>query len=178
MGFLDVIDERDEVIGKASKQDIYKRLLSHRIVHIFIFNDKEEMALQLRSNNVPFCPLHWCTAAAGHVQSGESYEQAAMREMKEEIGTTTKIEFLHKDIYVYGNQYDNDNENNKIGLRNGLKKMIATFRCEYNGPFNIDPDEVYQVEFFTMGKIQEMINKGENIHPETLFLLRKHFGIQ
>ena len=69
MEFLDIVDDDDEVIGSASISDIYEKHFTHRIVHIFVFNG-ERMLLQLRSNEARFYPLHWCTAAAGHVKSG------------------------------------------------------------------------------------------------------------
>ena len=163
MEFLDVINDRDEVIGKASKKEIYEKSLQHRIIHVLIFNDKGEMALQLRSKNVSFCPQHWSTSVGGHVQSGETYEEAALREFQEELGITTKIDFMSKDKYI----------KDKL-----LKKILGTFKTTFNGPFNIDPDDVERVEFFSLEKIQEMIDNGEKIHPELLFLLRKHFGVR
>ena len=95
MEFLDVVNENDEVMDRASKREVYEKLLTHRIVHILIFNDKGEMALQLQSKYKSFCPNHWCTAAAGHVLSGESYEKAALRELEEEIGVKTTIAFQY-----------------------------------------------------------------------------------
>ncbi|MCA9460196.1 MAG: NUDIX domain-containing protein, partial [Nanoarchaeota archaeon] len=83
MELLDIVNRKDEVIGVASKEDVYKKSLTHRIVHILIFNDKNELALQLRSKKVSFCPSHWSTSVGGHVQSGESYEGAALREYQE-----------------------------------------------------------------------------------------------
>src|SRR3989338_2368529 len=93
---MDFVNEKDEVIGKALQKDIYGKLLTHRIVHVLIFNDKGEMALQLRSKNKNFVPDHWSTSAGGHVQSGETYEQAALRECEEELGIKLKMQFLFK----------------------------------------------------------------------------------
>jgi isopentenyldiphosphate isomerase len=163
MEFLDVVDDKDEVIGKASRKEVYEKLFSHRIVHVIIFNNKGEMALQLRSRYTSFCPNHWGTPVGGHVQSGESYEQAALREFREELGTTAKISFAYKDLY-------NDPR--------GLKKFLVTFRTLFNGSFRANPKEVEKVEYFNMDKIQGMINSGDKFHPELLFLLRKHFKIK
>ncbi|MDO8741375.1 MAG: NUDIX domain-containing protein [Candidatus Woesearchaeota archaeon] len=163
MEFLDSVNENDEITGRASKKEIYEKQLLHRIVHVLVFNDKGEMALQLRSKCTSFCPLHWCTSAGGHAQSGESYEKAALRELKEEIGTMAKIDFAHKDLYtVTGN----------------FRKFLATFRTVFNGSFKINPVEVEKVEFFSLDKIQKMIKDREKFHPELLFLLRKHFNMK
>lgn len=118
MEFLDTVNERDEVTGKASLKEVYEKLLTHRIVHVLIFNEKGEMALQLRSKTVPFCPGHWATPAGGHVRSGESYEQAALREFEEELGTKAPIALSYKDIFQY---------------ESGIRKFLATFRAYQTG---------------------------------------------
>jgi len=163
MEYLDIINEKDEVIGTASMEEAHQQKLPHRIVHIFIFNKENKMALQLRSQYKSFCPNHWCTPVGGHVRAGETYEQAAFRECKEELGVKLEITSTHKDIY-------------EDGL--GNKLFLTTYKAITDGPFNINPEEVQKVEFFTLEQIQSMINSGEKFHPELLFLLKKHFGIK
>jgi len=174
MEFIDVINEDDEVVGKAPKNEIYEKKLLHRIVHIFVFNDKGEMALQLQSINKKFCPQHWCTSAAGHVRSGETVEHAALRELEEEIGIRQKINFSYKDLY----EYHSSVLQGRYPAQNGLRKILVSFKTVFNGPFKINPFEVEKVEFFNLGEIQNMIDDGEKFHPELLFLLKKHFKIK
>jgi isopentenyldiphosphate isomerase len=162
MEFLDVVDEEDKVVGKAERNDIYERKLPHRIVHVLIFNERGEMALQKRSATVSFCPSHWSTAVGGHVMSGESYHQAALREFDEELGLTVPISFAFKDEYK---------------AQNGAKKFISTFKATYGGPFDIDTDAVERVDFFSLDDMHDMIREGETFHPELLFLLEEHFGL-
>ena len=157
---LDVVNEKDEVINTVSISKIYENKLCHRIVHVLIFNDQGEMALQLRSQNKSFCPGHWSTSVGGHVSAGEDYKTAALREFAEELGTTSEIIFLRKDLYA-----------------KDLIKFLSTFKTTFNGPFKVNLEEVDKVEFFSLEKIQEMINQGEKFHPELLFLLEKEFNI-
>lgn len=159
---LDVVNEDDRVVGKAKKSTVYKKLLTHRIVRVLIFNKKGQMALQLRSKNVSFCPSHWCSSASGHVQSGESYKEAALRECMEEIGISPRITFLYKDIYK---------------LENGLIKIITTFKAFHEGPFKLNSREVEDVKFFSLRKIKDMMKKGVKFHPELKFLLEKYFMV-
>jgi len=163
MEILDVVNDKDEVIGEASIKEIYEKRLPHRIVHILIFNKKGEMALQFRSKHKSFCPQHWSTPVGGHVQKGEAAEQAALREFQEELGVKKKIEFAYKDFYD--------------GDKNVPKKFLITFKTKYDGPFKINPEEVEKIEFFSLKKIMRMIKQGEKFHPELLFLLRKHFNV-
>ena len=162
MEFLDIVNEQNEVVGKASHDEIYEKKLPHRIVHVLIFDKDGKLALQLRSKQKSFCPQHWSTPVGGHVQSGETYEEAAKRESIEELGIKPDVAFLYSDLY--------EDE--------GLKKFLSTFELVYDGPFNINPAEVEKVEFFTLEEIQIMIKNGEKFHPELLFLLKKHFGIK
>lgn len=107
METLDIVNKSDKVIGKASYKEVYDKLLLHRIVHVFIFNNKGDIALQFRSRHKGFCPQHWSTAVGGHVRSGESHEEAALREMEEEVGVRTNLSFLRKDLYTSKN-YDGE----------------------------------------------------------------------
>ena len=160
MELLDVVDAEDRVIGTAPKPEIYRQLLPHRIVHVLIFNQKGEMALQLRSKNLSFCPHHWSTAVGGHVQSGESYEQAAQREYQEELNQQSVLHLFSKDLYQ---------------LPQRPPKFVVTFKTIYDGPFSPNPEEVEKVAFFSLPHIKSMIQQGERFHPELLFLLEKYF---
>ena len=96
--------------------------------------------------------------------SGETSKEAAIREMEEEIGIKTNIDFKWKDLYINKEQA-------------GHQKFLVTFTTTFEGPFKVSPIEVEKVEFFSLDQIQEMINQGEKFHPELLFLLEKYYGI-
>ena len=101
MEFLDIVNDQDEVIGQAAREDVYKDFLNHRIVHVIIKNKKGQIALQLRNRNLKKFPLHWCVAGSGHVQAGETYAQAAQRELQEETGIKDQVQFVGKDVFVF-----------------------------------------------------------------------------
>ncbi|MFO0920342.1 MAG: NUDIX domain-containing protein [Candidatus Saccharimonadales bacterium] len=79
------VDEKDNPIGSASKADIQRMGLWHRIVQVMIMDKHGRYLLQRRSKNVSV-PGLWNHSAAGHVDEGEGYLQAAVRETKEELG--------------------------------------------------------------------------------------------
>ncbi len=160
MEILDIVNEKDEVIGSASRDDIYANKLPSRIVHVLIFDNTGKMALQKRSANLSFCPGYWSTAAGGHVQTGEDYIAAALREYEEELGLRSELELVGKDIYTDGG---------------GMRKFLSTFKTIYTGQFKISPEEVDEVKYFTIEELRQMIAGGEKIHPELLFLLKKYY---
>lgn len=162
MEFLDIVNDNNEVIGQAERGEINQKKLPHRIVHILVFNDRGEITLYKRTPWNKFCPNCWTTSAGGYVQAGETYEQAALREYKEELGVTSPVELAYKDIYEDGQ---------------GLKKFLQTFKTVYNGPFSPDREKVSEIKFLTFDKIREMIKNKELFHPELIFILQKHFNI-
>ena len=155
------MDEKDEVVGQADKDEAHQKNLPHRLAHIFIFNDQGEMAMQLRSREVNN-PLHWITAGSGHVKSGENYLDGAKKELFEEIGVKDiELEFMSKDFFTAGNE----------------RLFLGVFRGTHNGPFSPDPKEVEKIDFFSLDEIRNMVNRGEKFHPQFTFLLKKHFNI-
>lgn len=82
------VDEHDNVIGSGTREEVWKTGTYHRIAKIFLFNPKGETLIQKRSMERVSNPGRWDHSAAGHVDEGETYEEAAYREMNEEIGIT------------------------------------------------------------------------------------------
>ncbi len=89
---LEIVDENDNVIGTATRAEIHRKGLIHRAVHIFVFNSAGEIYVQRRSATKDKFPGVLDSSAAGHVDPGESYERAAVRELQEELGITAPVE--------------------------------------------------------------------------------------
>jgi isopentenyl-diphosphate delta-isomerase type 1 len=83
---FDLVNERDEVIGRRSRSDVHRLGLLHRAVHVLVFNARGEIFLQQRSMKKDRHPGVWDSSASGHVDSGEDYDATAVREVREEIG--------------------------------------------------------------------------------------------
>jgi isopentenyldiphosphate isomerase len=83
---LDIVDENDLVVGKTTRSKIYKQgLQNHRVINAFLQNSKGQIWVNRRSKNVSMFPGGLDLSVGGHVKSGESYEQALKREVKEEL---------------------------------------------------------------------------------------------
>src|ERR1700722_17566559 len=83
---FDVVNDRDEVIGQNTRGEVHRLGLKHRAVHVLVFNRRGEIFLQKRSMRKDTFPGAWDSSASGHLDSGESYDDCAVRELREEIG--------------------------------------------------------------------------------------------
>lgn len=88
MANITFVDAQDKVIGYGPRIEAIEKGIAHRIARVFLFNSKGELLIQKRSANHASLPNRWDQSAAGHVDEGETYEQAAYRELKEEVGVT------------------------------------------------------------------------------------------
>ncbi len=84
--YFDVVDENDVVIDRQPRSEVHRLGLCHRAVHILVFNERGELFLQQRSLSKDTCPGLWDSSCSGHLDSGESYSAAAVRELGEELG--------------------------------------------------------------------------------------------
>src|SRR5438874_11572653 len=83
---FDVVNDRDEVIGRQSRREVHRLGLMHRAVHVLVFNSRGQVFLQKRSMSKDRQPGLWDSSASGHLDCSEDYDACALRELREEIG--------------------------------------------------------------------------------------------
>lgn len=126
---------------------------------VLIFNDDDEMALQLRAAQDDRYPLHWDFSAGGGVDPGEDHLTSAIRETREEIGADVEPVFMGEETYK-----DNTREDH-----------LFIYKARHNGPFIVQPEEVEEVRFFKLEEIERMLNSSEKFHPEFPLLWEKGY---
>src|SRR5213596_702435 len=91
-----VVNQTDRILRYAARSEVHGDNLRHRAVHILIFNQRGELYLQQRSRWKDRHPLLWDSSAAGHVMAGEGYDEAAKRELQEELGINVPLKKVLK----------------------------------------------------------------------------------
>lgn len=136
---FDVVNESDEVTGSETREVVHVNNLRHRAVHILIFNEAGELFLQKRSLWKDKNPELWDSSAAGHVDAGETYQQAVSRELHEELGVSCEAE--------------------KIGklpcAENTGWEFIEVYRGVHDGPFELAPLEIEGGAFFPVEQVRD-----------------------
>jgi len=83
---LDLVDQSDNVIGSSLRSIVYEKGLSNfRVINCFLKNSNGELWIPRRTAQKRVFPLCLDVSMGGHVSSGESYEEAFMRELDEEL---------------------------------------------------------------------------------------------
>ncbi len=124
---LDVVDANDNVVGQATREECHKQFLRHRAVQIFVFDLNGNIFVQKRSKKKDVFPSMYEASCSGHVQTGEAYRQAAVRELAEELGITHQEHEL-KELFTFKLQAKPEHE---IILQFSLQcKCVGTLHKE------------------------------------------------
>jgi isopentenyl-diphosphate delta-isomerase len=94
---IDVTDRNGNLTGEvALKSEIHQKGLFHHTAHVWLFTKDGHILLQQRAKTKTIHPLLWDVSVAGHVDSGETIIEGALREMKEELDYVLQKEDLLK----------------------------------------------------------------------------------
>ncbi len=149
---IQIVDKNDNPTGGATKPEAWKKGLIHRIVRIIVENSKGEILLQKRSSNMQLFPDCWDQSASRHVDKGESYEDAAKRELSEEIGVTDR------DLTEIGKYYSESAfEWRQLNRFTRVYKVVLDKK-----PQNLGAEEVVEVKWFTPNKAKMLVKN----HPD------------
>lgn len=95
---LDIVNEKDEVIGQAERDEVHRVGLVCRLIYVCFYTANGEVILQKRGLKKKNDPGRLTTTVSGHVSTGQSYLEAAVRETLEESG----IEVSAEDLILLG----------------------------------------------------------------------------
>lgn len=90
----DLVNYKDRIIKIGTKREAEKLKLFTRSVHILLTNKKGEILVSRRPSDARRYPNKITSSAGGHVEKGESYKTAAVRELGEELNITTLLKDL------------------------------------------------------------------------------------
>ncbi|MCK5107658.1 MAG: NUDIX domain-containing protein [Nanoarchaeota archaeon] len=151
---IDIVDEDDKVIGRAMKSEAHEKGLWHRTSHVWIYNSKGQVLLQLRGKLKMSSGGLWDVSAAGHVIAGEDVMVTAKRELLEELGVVAENLNFIKSIV----------KPTKPGLRKNNELTYLYFmKCDLDeNEFTIQKEELDDLRWFDIDFVLRDLKK----HPE------------
>lgn len=145
--FLDVITQTGEIIGREKRSLVHNSGLWHRGVHVFLFTKDNKLVIQLRSKNRPQSPNALDCSVSEHLITGESFTDAAVRGLREELGIrNVPLERLVQFRLDYG---PNDN---MVGV---------LFRGVIDGQeISIDQNEIQEITYISITEAEQLLDQN------------------
>ncbi|MCX7548650.1 NUDIX domain-containing protein [Xanthomarina sp. F1114] len=155
---IDILTKEGKPSGKtALKSEVHRKGLYHNTAHIWFYTHDGQILLAQRAASKSICPLLWDVSVAGHVDAGETIEEAAIRETQEEIGLIIKENDLFKiGVFPCFQSYENgivDNEFHHtylVELKVSLEKLKP------------QPGEVEALELVTVKSFKSLLANSES----------------
>ena len=145
---LDLVDADNTVIGTVPRSRVHGApALRHRAVHVLVYDGRGRLLLQKRAAGKEIQPGKWDTSVGGHLESGESYPEAAVREAAEELGLAVDaaaLQPVHE--FVWHSPVETEH--------------VTTYRIAHGGPFRPHPEEVDEVRFWSAEELRGAAGDG------------------
>lgn len=151
MELLDILDQYGKPTGEIlPKREAHRHGHFHASTHLWLYTKSGKVVLQLRAAIKPNFPNRWDVSVAGHISSGETALQTAVREAQEELGITVqaaqlqqighfRIDYRHAEDY-----WD--------------REFITIFACEIpDAPLHVtlQEEEVADVTMIPLAQVQK-----------------------
>lgn len=120
--YLDVVSDFDMVIESRSRYDIHRLGLLHREVHVWLFDKDRNVYFQKSAAHKSSAGL-MDASIGGHVDKGEDYLTAAVRETKEESGLIVSPLEL-----VLLTKIKGVSEHKKKGIKNNFIRAMYVYK--------------------------------------------------
>jgi isopentenyldiphosphate isomerase len=142
---IDIVDDNDNIIKTIERTPEWNKSRpdTFRVVNVFVWTTDGKVVVQQRSRRKSAGPLQFDTSVGGLVTSGLSYKEAAIKEMKEELGLEGELKFVSsfKDII---------SDTGRVFSHNHLFEIIS------DGPYRNWEDEAERLEFMTLDEAKEL----------------------
>ncbi len=160
--YFDIVNEDDEVIGQQPRSIVHEKGLRHRAAHVLVFNTDGKVFLQLRSMSKDNNPGVWDSACSGHVDAGESYADAATRELMEEIGLPPKTPL--EPLFKIDACEDTGQE------------FVWVYQTQSEGPFTLNTDEIDAGRWLSPEDVTKAVAETPEKYSPSFRLIWKRLG--
>lgn len=154
-----LVDELDQAIGSADKQQAHQEGSLHRAFSLFVFNDSGQLLLQQRAAGKYHSATLWSNTCCGHPRPNEPLAEAIHRRLREEMGFDCELNKAFDFIY-------------KTPFENGLMEheFDHVFVGRFNGTPKPNSDEASGYEWLDLHALSVDISQ----RPERYTFWFKH----
>lgn len=156
--YVDVVDDEDNVIGKVTWKEMMDKSILHRTSNVMVFNRKGKLFVHKRASNLRLYPSMYGIKIGGSVRAGETYENAAKKELLEEVGMKNPKLIQ---LFRLKSRRKENNVNRTI------------FKCMYDGNLNLDRSEVAEGKFMDVKEVKLLLNNNK-LSPSAVDVFKEY----
>lgn len=161
---FDVVNTRDDVVGCRPRREVHQLGLLHRAVHVLISNSKGRIFLQKRSMRKDCSPGLWDSSSSGHLDAGEGYDVAALREVAEELGCQL-VAPLVRCFKVDACE--------ETGM-----EFVWVYQTTDEGPFTLNRDELESGDWFMPEEITRWVRSRPEEFAQAFLLIWHRLSVR
>jgi len=142
---FDVIDKKGNVLCTETRSIVHSKGLLHKSVHGFVLDGKGRIFVQQRSFDKDLEPGKWDASVAEHLKPGETFKEAFVRGVKEELGVQAKdVEKVgeRRCFFDFGEKHDHE--------------LVEIFKSGFKGKIRLQEEEVEQGKWIEK---QDLLNE-------------------
>lgn len=162
---LDLVNERDEVIGTVRRSEAWAKRLPVRVVNAFVRNSRGELWFPRRAADKRHFPSCLDMSVGGHVESGEGYLACFRRETQEEL--RWDIDTLSwREIAAFS------------PFETALSCFMRVYEIRSETAPNYNPADFSEAFWLTPAQFLQRAKAGEAVKGDLVELVQRCYGEQ
>jgi 8-oxo-dGTP pyrophosphatase MutT (NUDIX family) len=153
------VDEHGNVIELVTRRRMRAENLRHRSVAIVVTSSDGRLLIHQRAGHKDLFPGWWDIAAGGVLGPGETYDDAAHRELSEELGIDGELEL------VGAASYDDEH----------AREVCRVYRLVHDGPYRFDDGEIDRAMLVTPDELATLRAEHDFL-PGSLAMVLPHIA--
>lgn len=145
MDLINSLDDDLKTIDSLSSEEIHKRGLLHRAIHILVINNRDEVFVRRRSLKKKLYPGVWSTSVGAHVLKGQISEECAKVNLKKFLDLNLPLEKIGE------TRVKDEIEN----------EYIIIFLCKSDLVKKLNPEESDEGKFMNVQEIIDLVSRGQ-----------------
>lgn len=153
--YFDIVDEKGVPTGEVkARSEVHTDGDWHRVINLWLVNSKDEVLVQKRAMGKKKLPGFWDLSVGGHLGVGDTWEEALVREVGEELGVGIDLE----EVECMGER-KSEYRDEAMWDREVMRVYVARvdFALE---DFTLQEEELSEVRWVSVEKLEDLIKSG------------------
>jgi isopentenyldiphosphate isomerase len=159
---VDHLDGDGNVIGTVTRAQMRRENLRHRSVGIVVLDGGGRVLIHRRAEDKDVWPGRWDLAAGGVVSAGESFDDAARRELAEELGISD-VEVVHLGDGEYADE--------------SVDSVVRMYHAVWDGPVTFADGEVVEAVWVSADELRARLERDSFVPDSVAMAAEQVLGL-